>query len=69
MLKVPCQRPQNTETTALGAATLAGLGVGLFESEQAVSKTWQLDRQFWPTMAESERDNHLTKWNAAVEAA
>lgn len=69
VLDLTCKRPQVTETTALGAATLAGLGIGLFESIHAASKAWKLDRQFVPEMTNSERQRHLDKWGQAVASA
>ena len=50
ILNVPVERPVVTETTALGAAMCAGLGVGLFSSTDEVAQNWQSDRVFRPQM-------------------
>ncbi len=61
-------RPKNIESTALGAAYMAGLTVG-FWSEGDVIDSWELDREFIPSMSEEERDSRLADWNRAVECA
>jgi glycerol kinase len=66
MLGVPVVRPQVTETTALGAAYLAGLAVGFWESEQEIVALWQTDRRFEPGMADEQRKELLAKWHKAV---
>ncbi len=53
ILRVPVERPRVTETTALGAAFLAGLGTGFWSSTDEVAATWQLDRRFEPQMAQT----------------
>ena len=64
----PVERPAVTETTALGAALLAGVGAGLYGSlEQAVAATWRPDRIFTPSMPEDRRRSLLAGWRAAVE--
>lgn len=60
-------RPQVVETTALGAAFVAGHEVGLFQSQDAFQNHWQLDRKFEPNITENERQTRLCKWEAAVE--
>jgi glycerol kinase len=60
------ERPVVTETTALGAAYLAGLGAGLFKSEKEISARWKLDRAFRPAMKASARDKLYAGWNIAV---
>ncbi len=60
------ERPQVHETTALGAAYLAGLGVGLYPSLDAVGDGWRLERRFEPTMAAAERTARLAGWDEAV---
>ena len=60
------ERPQVTETTALGAAYLAGLGAGLFKNEEQITKMWVLDRRFLPTMKKLERDHLYAGWKAAI---
>ena len=59
-------RPRVTETTALGAAYLAGLGAGLFKSEQDIAARWALDRRFTPAMKPAARDRLYKGWQQAV---
>jgi glycerol kinase len=59
-------RPRVTETTALGAALLAGLGAGVFASTQDIARHWALDRRFTPRMKPTERDRLHAGWLAAV---
>jgi glycerol kinase len=66
ILDVPVERPSVTETTALGAAFLAGLAVDHWSSTDEVAATWQLDRRFEPSMEQSERTRLLTRWHDAV---
>ena len=67
LLGVPVERPQVTETTALGAAYLAGLATGVWKDRQDLVKYWQLDRRFLPDMAETERARLYRGWQKAVE--
>lgn len=67
MLGVPVVRPQITETTALGAAYLAGLAVGFWDSPEEISSIWQVDRRFEPDMKEEQRASMLHQWHRAVE--
>ena len=69
LLGVPVLRPQVTETTALGAAYLAGIGVGLWESRAVLTAHWQLERRFEPALGEAERKAQIERWRAAVEVA
>jgi glycerol kinase len=69
VLAVPVVRPVVTETTALGAAYLAGLAVGFWESQQEIAAQWQVERRFEPAMPESERVERLEVWRRAVERA
>ena len=62
-------RPQCIETTALGAATLAGLAVGLYASTDEIAQNQQSDRIFIPTMAEEKRQRLLRNWKKAVSRA
>ncbi len=64
---VVVERPTVTETTALGAAYLAGLAVGFWETEEEVAANWQLDRRFEPKMAADKREELLYQWHRAVE--
>ncbi|WP_417384765.1 glycerol kinase GlpK [Gimesia sp.] len=67
MLDVPAQRPVVHETTALGAAYLAGLAVGFWHDQKEVTQNWALDVEFQPAM-ESERRTHLyQRWKKAIE--
>jgi glycerol kinase len=59
-------RPRVTETTALGAAMLAGLGAGLFSNTREIARHWALDRRFRPRMKAAERDRLYQGWLAAV---
>ena len=67
ILRVPVERPRVTETTALGAAFLAGLATGFWSSTDEVAATWQLDRRFEPRMDQAERDRLVGRWRHAVE--
>ncbi len=69
LLNVPVERPIVNETTALGAAYLAGLAVGFWESREEISKQWEIDRQFNPKMPEEKRTNLYDGWKKAVKAA
>ena len=62
----PVERPKVTETTALGAAFLAGLTAGLWPSLDALSATWALDRAFTPTEGAASRDHRYAGWKDAV---
>ncbi len=62
-------RPVITETTALGAAYLAGLAVGYWENMDAIQDQWQADKKFDPSMDEIERTKLLKDWHRAVKAA
>src|SRR6267154_2029401 len=62
----PVERPKVTETTALGAAFLAGLHAGLLPSLDALSKTWALDRAFRPAEDAASRDRRYAGWKDAV---
>jgi glycerol kinase len=69
LLGVPVVRPAVTETTALGAAYLAGLGVGFWPSADALTGQWQVDRRFEPTMPAAEARALRQRWSEAVERA
>ena len=60
------ERPKVTETTALGAAYLAGLGAGLFRDEKDIAARWALDRRFVPEMKKNERDRLYRGWREAI---
>ncbi|TFW06223.1 glycerol kinase GlpK [Oxalobacteraceae bacterium OM1] len=69
VLGVPVVRPVVTETTALGAAYLAGLGVGFWKSKEEIAAQWQIERRFEPAMSNDERAARLADWRRAVERA
>ena len=60
------ERPRVTETTALGAAYLAGLGADIFTSQKDIAARWALDRRFTPAMKKAERDRLYVGWRNAV---
>ena len=63
------RRPVLLETTALGAAYLAGLAVGFWESKEEISKQWILGKEFCPSMSEEERTRRYKGWKKAVKRA
>lgn len=69
LLNVPVLRPKMLESTAWGAAAMAGLKMGVFSSLDEIANCWQLDRAFEPNMQTSEREAHLAKWHSALERA
>lgn len=69
ILNVPVVRPVVTETTALGAAYLAGLAVGFWDSLEEIQSQWRLARRFEPAMGADERESRLATWGRAVERA
>lgn len=69
LLGSPLVRPTVTETTALGAAYLAGLAVGYWESEEEVTKLWKADKHFEPGIDANERNALTSGWNKALERA
>ncbi|PFN80525.1 glycerol kinase [Bacillus sp. AFS076308] len=69
LLNVPVERPVVNETTALGAAYLAGLAVGFWESQEEIAKQWAVDRKFDPKMTDDNRNNLYDGWKKAVKAA
>ncbi|WP_114166780.1 glycerol kinase GlpK [Exiguobacterium sp. TNDT2] len=68
ILDVPVERPEVSETTALGAAYLAGLAVGFWKDQAEIKQQWKLDHQFEPKMDEAHRENLYKGWQHAVEA-
>jgi glycerol kinase len=66
VLGVDVQRPVVQETTALGAAYLAGLAVGFWKDQEDVRRNWALDRQFKPAMAADKREQLYRRWKKAV---
>lgn len=67
IINAPVNRPQCVETTAMGAAYLAGLAVGYWENKEDVIKNWAIDRTFEPVISEEERTNRINGWNRAVK--
>jgi glycerol kinase len=68
-LGVPVERPEIVETTALGAAFLAGLGAGVWQSMEELTTTWRLDRRFEPQADRAVADAAHRRWRDAVERA
>jgi glycerol kinase len=66
ILDLPVERPVVTETTALGAAYLAGLQAGLFKSIEDIARQWRRDRLFEPRMSTGDRDRLYAGWQDAV---
>ena len=67
LLGLPVLRPKETETTALGAAYLAGLTAGIWQSTAEVASLWREDRRFEPSIGADERAARLVQWRRAVE--
>lgn len=65
----PVVRPANTESTAAGAAFLAGLGAGLWSSPSASGKHWKAERRFEPRMGKAEREERIARWRNARDRA
>jgi glycerol kinase len=66
ILDLPVERPRVVETTALGAAILAGLQAGVFDSIEAATRAWQLDRHFEPRLSADRREALYAGWRRAV---
>lgn len=69
LLGIPVVRPKVLETTALGAAYLAGLSVGVWQSRQDLAQHWQMDRRFEPAMGELARKHKVQRWHEALARA
>jgi glycerol kinase len=67
VLNITVERPEFTETTALGAAFLAGLQVGIFNSLDDIKDVWKVDQSFEPTLAEAERKRLVEGWHQCVK--
>ena len=65
----PVLRPRCVETTAMGAAYLAGLAVGYWKSKEDVIQNWAIDRTFKPNIKAEERDERIAGWNKAVKCS
>lgn len=68
LLRVPVDRPVIQETTALGAAYLAGLAVGFWNSKAELTKLWNVEETFTNNMADDERDERYAGWQKAIKA-
>jgi glycerol kinase len=66
ILQLPVQRPHVVETTALGAAYLAGLAVGYWDNQQQLAKNWSLDQEYTPHMLAAQSDQLYRGWQEAV---
>jgi glycerol kinase len=69
LLGLPVVRPSNIETTAQGAANLAGLSVGLWRSTADLAANWRIDRRFEPAISRDAASAHMARWSRAVERA
>jgi glycerol kinase len=69
ILQVPVVRPKVIETTALGAAYLAGLAVGFWKDRAEVSRAWQADKTFTPRMSADEAAHRRSRWSQALDRA
>jgi glycerol kinase len=69
LLNVPVVRPKVSETTALGAAYLAGLAVGYWKNQSEIASQWQTDRRFVPAMKTPARKKLVSGWDKALERA
>ncbi len=67
-LGAPVDRPVMQETTALGAAWLAGMKAGVYPDQAGFADTWALDRKFEPTLSDADRDAAYARWQRAVQA-
>jgi len=69
ILGIPVVTAQTPDTTALGGAFLAGLGVGFWDSQETIRKTWKRKKQYMPRMADALRERLLSGWRDAVAAS
>jgi glycerol kinase len=69
LLGVPVERPAVTETTALGAAYLAGLAAGVYSDREVIARQWRVDRRFEPAMSRDQAQAMRARWSRAVERA
>ena len=68
ILNAPVDRPEVLETTAMGAAWLAGMRVGLYPEQIEFAKSWSLEKQFQPDMDDELREHRYKNWKSAVAA-
>jgi len=69
MLGIPVERPEQPETTALGAAFLAGLHAGIWTGKDDVAKSWRLAKSYSPSLGPEERETAMARWRMAVDSA
>ncbi|WP_180085326.1 glycerol kinase GlpK [Acinetobacter sp. YH12145] len=69
ILNVPVLRPKLLESTAWGAAAMAGLKAGVFSNLDEIAASWQLERAFEPKMNADQREFHLAQWQSALKRA
>jgi glycerol kinase len=69
LLGIPVVRPEVVETTALGAAYLAGLSTGFYSDARQLSKLWKVERRFLPTMGRAQAEESMARWERAVRQA
>lgn len=69
LLGIPVVRPKVVETTALGAAYLAGLATGIYANTQAIARLWQAERTFYPTLSSDRAQTLMAEWEHAVRQA
>jgi glycerol kinase len=69
LLGIPVLRPAVTETTALGAAFLAGLTTGVFSDRAELSRLWRVERRFLPTLSREQAAERMATWEHAVRQA
>ena len=67
IIDAPVKRPMCVETTAMGAAYLAGLAVGYWKNKEEVIKNWEIDKVFTPKISEEDRAKKIKGWNKAVK--
>ena len=68
IIGAPVDRPEVKETTALGAAWLAGMKAGIYPDQEGFTESWRLEKRFEPAMAQSDRDARYATWKKAVQA-
>jgi glycerol kinase len=68
ILGAPVDRPELLETTALGAAWLAGMRAGMYPTQDEFARTWALERRFEPAMSTADRDARYARWKSAIDA-
>jgi glycerol kinase len=69
LLDIPVERPKMIESTALGAAFLAGLATGVWKSRDEIRKTHKIEKRFTPKMDSATRESMLARWKRALERA